>query len=78
VTHDVEEALADRAIARLAVVNAAQAAVVAGTTALFLDHPSQPRHRDVHALGQHVILAFPGLETVGRVLFGLEPDSPLL
>ena len=78
--------LEERAIARLAVVNAAQAGMAAvglcfeaaGTTSLFVDHPLQRRHRDVHALGQHVVLAFPGLETVGRVLFGLEPDTPLL
>jgi len=50
----------------------------AGSTSLFLEHPLQRRHRDVHAVGQHVVLAFPGLETVGRVLFGLEPDTPLL
>ena len=76
----------DRAIARLAVVNAAQSGMAAvdlcfaaaGTTALFLDHPLQRRHRDVHAVGQHVALSFPGLETVGRVLLGLEPDTPLL
>ena len=81
-----ESSLEERAIARLAVVNAAQAGMVAvdlcfeaaGTTSLFVDHPLQRRHRDVHAIGQHVVLAFPGLETVGRVLFGLEPDTPLL
>lgn len=75
-----------RAIGRLAVVNAAQAGRVAvdlcfeaaGTTALFVDHPLQRRHRDVHAIGQHVVLAYPGLETVGRVLLGLEADTPLL
>ncbi len=67
-------------------VNAAQAGMAAvdlcfeaaGTTSLFVHHPLQRRHRDVHAIGQHVVLAFPGLETVGRVLFGLEPDTPLL
>ena len=83
---DAEIRLEERAIARLAVVNAAQAGMAAvdlcfeaaGTTALFVDHPLQRRHRDVHAIGQHVVLAFPGLETVGRVLFGLEPDTPLL
>jgi alkylation response protein AidB-like acyl-CoA dehydrogenase len=76
----------ERAIARLAVVNAAQAGMAAvdlcfeasGSTALFLDHPLQRRHRDVHAVGQHVALAFPGLETVGRVLLGLPPDTALL
>lgn len=76
----------ERAVARLAVVNAASAAVeavdlcfrLAGTTALFDGHPLQRRHRDVHAISQHVVLAFPGLETVGRVLCGLEPDTPLV
>lgn len=83
---DAGAALHDRAIARLAVVNAASSAAAAvdlcfeaaGSTALFDDHPLQRRHRDVHAVGQHVVLAFPGLETVGRVLFGLEPDTPLV
>ncbi len=78
--------LRDRAIARLAVVNASQAGMAAvdlcfeaaGSTALFLDHPLQRRHRDVHAVGQHVALAFPGYETAGRVLLGLEPDTPLI
>lgn len=78
--------LKDRAIARLAVVNAARAGreavdlcfEAAGTTSLFADHPLQRRLRDIHALNTHVVLAFPGLETVGRVLFGLEPDTPLL
>jgi len=78
--------LHQRAIARLSVVNAAQAGMkavdlcfeAAGSTALFLDHPLQRRHRDIHALGQHVVTAFPGYETVGRVLLGLEPDTPLL
>jgi len=78
--------LKDRAVARLAVVNAARAGreavdlcfEAAGTTSLFVDHPLQRRHRDVHAVGAHVVLAFPGLETVGRVLLGLEPDTPLI
>ena len=78
--------LEERGVARLACVNAASAAATAvdlcfqaaGTTALFESHPLQRRHRDVHALGQHVVLAFPGYETVGRVMFGLEPDTPLV
>ena len=76
----------ERAIARLAIVNAAQAGraavdlcfEAAGTTGLFLDHPLQRRHRDVHAVGQHVALSYTGYETVGRVLFGLEPDTSLI
>jgi len=83
---DAGATLHDRAIARLAVVNAASSAATAvdlcfeaaGATALFTEHPLQRRHRDVHAIGQHVVLAFPGLETAGRVLLGLEPDTPLV
>ena len=78
--------LHDRAISRLAATHATHAAMTAvdlcfeaaGSSALFLEHPLQRRHRDVHAVGQHVALAFSGYETVGRVLFGLEPDTALL
>lgn len=78
--------LHERAVARLSVVNAASAATeavdlcfgAAGSTALYDSHPLQRRHRDVHAIGQHVVLAFPGYETVGRVFLGLEPDTPLI
>ncbi|HVF14895.1 MAG TPA: acyl-CoA dehydrogenase family protein [Acidimicrobiales bacterium] len=81
-----EITLVQRAIVRVAAVNATQAGMAAvdlcfeaaGTTALFSDHPLQRRHRDVHAVGQHVVLAFPGYETAGRVLLGLEPDTALL
>ncbi|MGI9023805.1 MAG: acyl-CoA dehydrogenase family protein [Acidimicrobiales bacterium] len=75
-----------RALVRLAVVNSAQAGVLAvdlcaeaaGSTSLFTTSPLQRHLRDVQAVRQHVVLAFPGLETVGRVLLGLEPDTPLL
>jgi hypothetical protein len=50
----------------------------AGATALYVASPLQRHFRDVHAAGQHVVLAFPGLETVGRVLLGLDPDTSLL
>ncbi|MGI9079750.1 MAG: acyl-CoA dehydrogenase family protein [Acidimicrobiales bacterium] len=75
-----------RALVRLAIVNASRAGIeavdlcfeAAGSTALFAVNPMQRYFRDVHAAGQHVALAFSGLETVGRVLLGLEPDTPLL
>jgi alkylation response protein AidB-like acyl-CoA dehydrogenase len=81
-----EADLPTRAVARLAVVNAASSAATAvdlcfraaGATALFDTHPLQRRHRDIHAAGQHVVLAYSGYETVGRVLLGLEPDTPLI
>jgi len=78
--------LEQRALVRLAAVNAASAAVhavdlcaeAAGSTALFTASPLQRHLRDVQAIRQHVVLAFPGFETVGRVLLGLEPDTQLL
>ena len=81
-----EATLRQRAQVRLAVVNAASGArdavnlclEAAGSTALGSAHPIQRHFRDVHAAGQHVVLAFPGYETVGRVMLGLEPDTPLL
>jgi alkylation response protein AidB-like acyl-CoA dehydrogenase len=75
-----------RALVRLAIVNASRAGIeavdlcfeAAGSTALFAVNPMQRYFRDVHTAGQHVALAFSGLETVGRVLLGEEPDTPLL
>jgi hypothetical protein len=34
--------------------------------------------RDVHAITQHIGVNPRVMETTGRVLFGLEPDTPLL
>jgi alkylation response protein AidB-like acyl-CoA dehydrogenase len=78
--------LHQRAIVRLACVNAAHRAVeavdlcyeLAGTTALFTGHRINRLWRDAHAARHHVALAYAGWETVGRVLLGLEPDTPLL
>jgi hypothetical protein len=36
------------------------------------------RFRDVHAITQHIGVHSRTLETAGRILFGLEPDVPLL
>lgn len=78
--------LHQRAVLRLACVNASRAAVEAvdlcyeagGTTSLFTANRLNRLWRDVHAARQHVVLAHSGWETVGRVLLGLEPDTPLL
>ncbi|MDQ6910729.1 MAG: acyl-CoA dehydrogenase family protein [Actinomycetota bacterium] len=78
--------LHQRALVRLAVVNGSRSGTkavdlcfeAAGSSALFRANPMQRYFRDVHVAGQHVVLAFSGLETVGRVLLGLEPDTPLL
>jgi len=81
-----EVTMRQRAQARLAVVNAATAArqavdlcfQAAGSTAVFADHPLQRQFRDAHTAGQHVVLAASGYETVGRVMFGLDPDTALI
>lgn len=75
-----------RAICRLASVHAAQAAVqavtlcfeAAGGSAVYGTSSLQRLLRDAHVVGQHVVLAASGYETVGRVLLGLAPDTPLL
>ncbi len=82
-----EEAdLKQRALARLAALNASRAGCravdlcyeAAGTTSIHTASPLRRHFADVHTASQHVVLAFTGWETVGRVLFGLEPDTPLL
>lgn len=75
-----------RAMVRLASVNASRAAVEAvdlcyeagGSTSLFTAHPLNRAWRDAHAASQHVILAYNGWETVGRVLLDLDPDTALI
>jgi len=75
-----------RAMCRLASVHAARAAIEAvglcfeagGGTAVYVASPLQRHLRDVQTAGQHVVLAASGYETVGRVLLGLPPDTPLI
>ena len=81
-----EVSLRQRALVRLAVLNASRAGCRAvdlcyeagGATSIQATSPLQRQFRDVHAASQHVVLTFSGWETVGRVLLGLEPDTPLL
>jgi len=81
-----EVTMGQRAMCRLASVNAARSAVeavtlcyeAAGGSAVYAISGLQRHLRDVHAAGQHVVLATSGYETVGRVLLGLPPDTPLI
>ena len=90
VWHDVlagrEAAVEARARVRLAGWHAVTSAVQAvdlvyltgGATSLYATCPIERAFRDVHAITQHIGAHPRILETTGRVLFGLEPDIPVL
>jgi alkylation response protein AidB-like acyl-CoA dehydrogenase len=49
-----------------------------GATSLYATCPIERAFRDVHAITQHIGVHPRILETAGRVLFGLEPDIPMV
>jgi len=81
-----EATMAARAQARLAASHAVANAVqaddhmygAAGATALYATCPLERAFRDVHAITQHIGVHPRVMESTGRVLFGLESDTPLL
>jgi alkylation response protein AidB-like acyl-CoA dehydrogenase len=75
-----------RARLRLASTHATTAAATAtdrmytagGGTAVYAHHPLQRAFRDVHVATQHMMVASPTLELVGRVLLGVDVDTGAL
>jgi alkylation response protein AidB-like acyl-CoA dehydrogenase len=78
--------LKDHALARLGSVTSVKLAVqavdlvadAAGMNATHSGTPIERAWRDVHTAAQHVGLNTARFEVVGRVLFGLDPGSPLI
>ena len=76
----------DRAHSRLAVVTVAKLAVqavdlvadAAGMNSAQTSCPIERCWRDVHTATQHVLMNTARFELVGRVLFGLDPGSPVI
>lgn len=74
--------LAARRDLRLSASHAARASVkvvdmmysLGGGTSVYRTSPLQRYFRDVHVASQHMMISTPTMETVGRVLLGLETD----
>jgi alkylation response protein AidB-like acyl-CoA dehydrogenase len=75
-----------RVLVRAAAAHAADNAVQAvdlmysagGTTSIYTSSPLERCTRDVRVTTQHFLVSRWSLETAGRVLLGLEPDTPFL
>jgi hypothetical protein len=51
---------------------------LAGSSSIFQSSALERCFRDVHTAAQHLQVQEGRWETIGRVLMGLEPDSPVL
>jgi hypothetical protein len=52
--------------------------VAGGASSLYVICPLERAFRDVHAMTQHIAVQPRVMQSTGRVLFGLESDTPLL
>ena len=76
----------ERALLRLAATHTATSAAkvvdamytAGGGTSIYAASPLQRQFRDVHVLTQHIMVAQPTYEVVGRVLLGLDTDTAQL
>ncbi len=81
-----EVTIQSRAQVRLATSHAVASAVQAvdllyvgaGASSLYAQCPLERAFRDVHAITLHIGVHPRVLESTGRILLGLEPDTPLL
>jgi alkylation response protein AidB-like acyl-CoA dehydrogenase len=86
VTASGEAPMELRAYVRLAASHAVASAVravdlmytVAGASSIYASCPLERAFRDVHTITQHYGVQPRVMESTGRVLLGLEPDTPLL
>ena len=77
--------MVDKARLRLAATHATWSSVsavdklyhAAGGSAIYLDNPLQRCLRDIHVATQHIMVAQPTLEVVGKVLLGIDPKTLL-
>ena len=81
-----EATMTGRAQVRLASCHAVTSATQAvdliylsgDATSLYATSPLERAFRDVHAITQHIAVHPRVMETAGRVMFGLEPEAPLM
>jgi alkylation response protein AidB-like acyl-CoA dehydrogenase len=86
VSHGGQVSLEDRVNVRLASLAAVEGGLavvdslyrLAGATAIFQPSPLERCWRDLHTAAQHLQVQHGRWETAGRILFGLDPASPLV